>query len=159
MRWPTIFMTTFWLLLAGHVASAGTIYTWTDADGVRRYSNAQPPEGVENVRTLDEVEYEGGAEDDSRRREFERMVEEASEEADRHFDQQARQKARQDAQRKQSEKQARNQLTAEEKARLMNEIEALQNRALGPNFTQGMRENLIRQLREKLDQLEAKSTE
>lgn len=158
MRKTTLLTMTACLIIIGHTSLAGTIYTWTDADGVKRYSNSQPPEDAQNVQTIDEVEYDE-TEADSSRREFDRMVEEASEEADRHFDQQARQKARQDAKRERSQKEARAQQISEEKARLMNEIEAIQNRALGPNFTQGMRDNLVRQLQEKIDQLEENSTD
>ena len=140
-------------MIVGGPAVAGTIYTWTDANGVQHYSNTQPPEDAANVQTIDEVDYDAvGA--DRRRMEFDRMVEQASEEAERHFDQQARQKALQAEQRKQLQKQARAQRVSEEKARLANEIEAIQNRALGPTFTQGMRDNLVRQLQEQIDRLE-----
>ena len=152
-----IFTITIGLLFLGAPAVAGTIYTWTDADGVQRYSNTQPPEDATNVRTIDEVDEDAvGA--DRRRDEFDRMVEEANEEAERHFDQQARKKARQAEQRKQQQKEARDQQISEEKARLTKEIEMLQNRALSPNFTQGMRDNLIRQLQERIDRMDAGST-
>ena len=148
-----ILMITAGVMIVGGPAVAGTIYTWTDANGVQHYSNTQPPEDAANVQTIDEVDYDAvGA--DRRRMEFDRMVEQASEEAERHFDQQARQKALQAEQRKQLQKQARAQRVSEEKARLANEIEAIQNRALGPTFTQGMRDNLVRQLQEQIDRLE-----
>ena len=153
MRWTTVLTMILWLVAIGNPAPAGMIYTWTDADGVKRYSNSQPPENADNVRTIEEVEYDpAGA--DRNREEFNRMVEGASEEADRHFDQQARKKAQQAATQQRQKKEAAERQSADEKARLMNEIEAIRNRALGPNFTKGMQDNLIRQLQEKIDQLD-----
>ena len=156
MRIPIILTLTICLSILGSPSWAGTIYTWTDADGVKRYSNSQPPEDVEDVQTIDEVEYDD-TDAESRRRDFDRMAEEAGEEADKHFESQARQQARQEAQQKKRKEEARNQQIAAEKARLMKKIEALQNRGLGPNFTKGMRDNLIRPLQDKLDQLEKDS--
>lgn len=141
------------LLLVGNAASAGTIYTWTDADGVKHYSNEQPPEDNENVQTIEEVQYDqAGAE--RNRQEYNRMVKEASEKADRHFNEQAREKARKEEERRQQQIEAKGQRIAEQRARLEKEIQTIRNRALGPNFTKGMQDNLVRQLQEKIDQLE-----
>lgn len=153
MRWTPLFTITACFLLAGNTALAGTIYTWTDADGVKRYSNSQPPEDADNVQTIDEVQYdERGA--DQRRKDFDRMAEEAGEDADRHFEEQARKKqqtAEVQRQRQQAEK-ARQ--VAEEQAKLQKQIEAVQARGLGPNFSAGQRDNLVRQLQKQIDQLE-----
>lgn len=158
MRIRTLVTIPACLLIIGNTAPAGTIYTWTDADGVKRYSNAQPPEDADNVQTIEEVEYDDvGA--DRNRQEFDRMVEGASEEADRHFDQQARKKKQQATKRQQQKKETLERQAAEERARLMKEIEAIQNRGLGPNFTKGMRDNLIRDLQEKIDELDEGSAD
>ncbi|BBO77198.1 hypothetical protein DSCW_46150 [Desulfosarcina widdelii] len=152
MRWISLIALTACLLLVSNTVPAGTIYTWTDADGVKHYSNEQPPEGIDKVQTIEEVQYDqAGA--DQKRQEYDRMVEEASEEADRHFDQQAQKKARQEEERQQQQQEEKDRRIAEQRDRLEKEIEAVRNRALGPNFTQGMKDNLIRQLQEKIDQL------
>ena len=141
-------------MLGATTALAGTIYTWTDADGVKRYANSPPPEDVANVQTIDEVQYDdAGA--DRQRQEFERMVEDASREADRHFDRQAGEKARQAAARKRREQSEQNLKVEAERARLMKEIEAIEQRGYSPTFTQGMKENLIKQVQDKIDQLES----
>jgi DNA topoisomerase VI subunit B len=141
-------------LMAFNNVSAGAIYTWTDADGVKRYSNSQPPEDAENVQTIEEVPYDGSGAD-QHRQEFDRMVKDASREADRHFKQQAQEKARQ-AEAKQRQQQAEKaQQIAAEKARLLKEIEAIQQRAFSPTFTKGMQDNLIREVQEKIDRLES----
>lgn len=141
------------LLLVGNASSAGTIYTWTDADGVKHYSNEQPPEDNENVQTIEEVQYDqAGAE--RNRQEYNRMVKEASEKADRHFNEQAREKALKEEERQKQQIEAKEQRIAEQRARLEKEIQTIRNRALGPNFTKGMQDNLVRQLQKKIDQLE-----
>jgi len=153
MRWISLIAWVACILLIANTAPAGTIYTWTDADGVKHYSNAQPPEDNENVQTIEEVPYDqAGAV--RIRQEYDRMVEEASENADRHFDQQAREKARQQKERQQQQQEEKERRIGEQRAVLEKQIEAIGNRALSPTFTQGMRDNLIRQLQEKIDQLE-----
>jgi hypothetical protein len=153
MRWIPLIALVACLLFFGNTVPAGTIYTWTDADGVKHYSNEQPPEDNENVETIEEVQYDQ-AEADRNRQEFDRMVEEASEEADRHFEQQSREKARQEEERQQRNKEVKKQQAAEQRTRLEKQIETLRNRGLSPTFTKGMRDNLIRQLQEEIDRLE-----
>ena len=63
MRRIIITVLIVWFMLLGGTAMADTIYTWTDADGVKRYSNHQPPEGVDNVETIEEVRQKGSAPD------------------------------------------------------------------------------------------------
>lgn len=137
------------------VTMAGTIYTWTDADGVKRYSNAQPPEGTGNVRTIDEVQ---SSQDNSSqiRQEYDRMVDEASQKADRHFKEQAERKAKaRDAEKEQKKDQYDQQLL-HQRQKLLQEIDALRNRGLSATFSAGQREYLIEQLQEKIDQIDEK---
>jgi len=153
MRWLSLIALVACILLVGNTVPAGTIYTWTDADGVKHYSNEQPPEDSENVQTIEEVQSDqAGA--DQNRQEYDRMVEKASENADRHFDEQAREEALQEEERQQQQQEEKDRRIAEQRARLEKEIEAVRSRGLGPNFTKGMQDNLIRQLQEKIDQLE-----
>ena len=139
--------------MPGDTVLAGTIYTWTDADGVKRYSNAQPPEDAENVEIINEFQTDRDN-SDQLRQEYDRMVEEASQEADQHFEKQAEKKAKahQAAQQRKNEKQ--NQQLEQERKRLQKEIESIQNRGLGPTFSAGQKEHLIKQVQDKLDQLD-----
>jgi flagellar biosynthesis GTPase FlhF len=134
-------------------ALAGTIYTWTDADGVKRYSNAAPPEGAEHVRTIEEVQTNQDT-NDRVRQDYDRMVEEASQEADRHFEEQAEKKAQaaEAARNRKQEMQA--QQVDQEREKLQKEIEALQNRGLSRTFSAGQKEYLIKQLQDQIDQLD-----
>ena len=140
-------------LLCATMVSAGTIYTWIDADGVKRYSNSQPPEGAQHVRRIDEIPYDQGHED-SNRQAFDRMVDDASKQADRHFKEQDEKKAREAIEEKARQQQAQSDRLATQRAELQREIDAIQNRALGPTFTGGMKENQIKQLQDQIDRLE-----
>lgn len=140
-------------VLLANVVAAGTIYRWTDVDGVQRYSNAHPPEGAENVTTIDEVQGDQTS-GDQIRQEYDRMVEEASQEADRHFEEQAerKSKARQAAQQQKQENHT--QQLEQKRQQLQKEIEAIQNRGLSRTFSEGQKEYLIKQIQDKIDQID-----
>jgi hypothetical protein len=132
---------------------AGTIYTWTDADGVRRYSNAKPPEGARDVRAIDEVK-SNRQKSGQIRPSYNRMVEEANRDADRQFREQADKKAH-NAEAAIQQKQAKKDAQIEkERTRLQKKIEEIQRRGLGPTFSAGQKKNMIREIQEQIDQLE-----
>jgi vacuolar-type H+-ATPase subunit E/Vma4 len=90
---------------------------------------------------------------DEARQAYDKMVEEATREADEYVEE--KQKKMDDAKResrvkKDAELQERIQA---EQERIMEQKQAVQNRGLGPNFTQGMKDNLLRELQERLDRL------
>lgn len=153
MRRMIVFSLTTLFFLSGSTAIADTIFTWTDSDGVKRYSNSQPPEGVENVQAIQEIPYEQSG-DAQRRQKYNRMVEDASKSADRHFEQQARKKAQDTEARRQQHMQAQTRKIDEERANLQKEIDRIQGRGLGPTFSSGQKENLIRQVQERMNHLE-----
>lgn len=153
MHRSVFFSLTAMFFLLGNTVVADTIFTWTDADGVKRFSNSQPPEDVENVQTIREIQADpDGA--DRNRQEFERMAEQAGREADRHFEEQAEKKARAAEAERQQQLDALDRKIEVERARLQQEIAAIDGRGLGPNFTTGMKDNLIGQIQEKIDRLE-----
>ena len=154
MRWIGILGSIVLTVGLGYTVCTAAIYTWTDAHGIKRYSNAQPPDDAENVRRIDEIPYDP-QNAERIRQEFEQMVEEAGREADRHFEEQAEEKAREE-QLEQEEKQAQqDQRIARERAGLEQQIAEIERRGLGPHFTAGMKENLIRQIQEKIERLES----
>lgn len=136
------------------MAVAGTIYTWTDADGVKRYSNSQPPEYARDVQTIEEVDTSQQG-DDLQRQEFDRMAEEAGKEADRHFEEQAEKKAQEAEADRQQQLEDQNQRIEEELSKLQKEIDDLKGRGLGPTFSAGMRDNQINLVQKKIDLLES----
>lgn len=139
--------------LFGQTVVAGTIYTWTDADGVKRYSNSQPPEDVENLQSIPEIQYDQAG-DDQNRQTYNRMVEDASQSADRHFEEQAQQKAQAAQAERTQQMAAQAQRNEEERAKLQKNIDDLKGRALSTTFSKGQKEYLIKQVQEKIDQLE-----
>lgn len=140
------------MLLGGGSVTSGTIYTWTDAKGVRHFSNTPPPEDVEQVRRIEALP-PGPADDDQSRRDFERMAQEAAREAERYHQEQAQQRAQAAEARRQQQEQQEAERIANERARLEQEIEALEQRAISPTFTPGMRDNLIGQIQEQIKRL------
>ncbi|MFO7713098.1 DUF4124 domain-containing protein [Desulfosarcina sp.] len=144
---------TAWFFLLGNAVVAETIYTWTDADGVRRFSNSQPPEGVAVVETIEGIQGDTGGADQNRQA-YDRMVEEASQNADRHFEQQAEAKAQAAEAERARQMEAQDRRIEAERDKLQAEINAIDGRGLSTTFSAGMKENLIQQVQEKLDLLE-----
>lgn len=139
--------------LFGSTLAYATIYTWTDANGVKRYSNSQPPENAKNVQTLEETHANPGSEERNREA-YDRMVQDASKSADRQFEQQAQKKAREEAARQKKQQKELAQRVARERERLQKKIDAIDGRGLGPTFTAGMKANLIKQVQDQIDRLE-----
>lgn len=158
MRQMIIFSLITLFFLFGYTVVAGTIYMWTDADGVMRYSNAKPPEDAENVQTIQEIEYDQRADNQSRP-EYDRMVNEAGQDADRHFEEQARKKANDAKAERQKKLDAQAQRIEKERAVLQKEINDLEGRSLSRTFSAGQKAHLIQQLEKKMTQLDSSSDE
>ena len=134
-------------------ARAEGIYTWTDANGVKRYSNAQPPEGANNVQTMDELKT---SQDniDKNRQEYDRMVEKASQEADRQFEEQAQQKAKAKESARKSARDEERRKLEQARQKLQEELDAIRGRGLSTTFSAGQKANLIKQVQAKIDQID-----
>jgi cell division protein FtsN len=143
-----------WIFISGPVAMAGTIYTWTDADGVKRFSNFQPPEGTENVETIEEVQTDQSGIDRARQ-EYDQMVKKADQEADRQIEAEAREKAKEAETERNRKKAQLNQQMEKEREKLQKQIEALRNRGLSRTFSDGQRASLIEKIQEKIDRMES----
>jgi len=137
------------LLMIASPAAAETIYIWTDENGVKRFSN-QRPEGVETYET--EEGAASGAEG-GERPEFDRMIEEVKQQNRQSDIEREEEAARRKAEAERKAKEEKEARIAAERARLQEQIDALNNRALSPTFSQGMRDHLIRQIQEKIDAL------
>lgn len=149
-----VLILTILVFLFGSTVVAKTIYTWTDADGVKRYSNSQPPEDAENVQTMQEIPYDQ-REDDQSRRQYDRMVEDASKSADQYFEKQADKKAQEKEARRQQHLEAQARRIEKERAKLQKEIDEIQGRGLSRTFSSGQKAYLIKQVQEKINQLES----
>jgi Skp family chaperone for outer membrane proteins len=151
----------FWIRLACFVltvslsmvtGAAGTIYTWTGADGVRRYSNSPPPEGVDNVKTIDELQGDP-AEEGRAREEFNRMVDEANRQADEQIADQEKAKARAAAAEENRKQNSLAERVAAERKALQAEIDSIAARALGPTFSAGQKAAMIKALQDKINRM------
>ncbi len=141
------------LLMTAGISLAGTIYIWTDENGVKKFSDQPPPEGVEAYET---VEGEISKPDQGRRPGFERMVrdvERRNQEQNAKAKTEAKSRAEEQKRKQKAEKNAP--LLAE-RARLKKQIADLQNRGLSSTFTKGMRDNQIKERREQIEALNRK---
>ena len=141
------------LLLAGP-AIAGTIYTWTDADGVKRFSDSPPPEGTPNVQTTNEIESNPGAGDQASQT-YDQMVDEASKSADEQFAQEDAKRAAEAEAERQQQTETIDQRVAAEKERLQQQINQIESRGLGPTFSQGQKDAMIQEVQTRIDRLES----
>jgi rhamnose utilization protein RhaD (predicted bifunctional aldolase and dehydrogenase) len=90
---------------------------------------------------------------DEARQAYDKMVEEATQEADEYLEEKQKQMddaKRQSRVKKDAELQARIQA---EQERILKQQQAVRNRGLGPDFTQGMKDNLLQELQQRLDRL------
>lgn len=90
---------------------------------------------------------------DEQRQAYDRMVEKATNEADEYL-----QEKKKEQQASQTEAQSQHEVAIEERVeaergRIEAEMDAVRERGFSATFTQGMRDNLLRQLQDRLDQL------
>jgi hypothetical protein len=90
---------------------------------------------------------------DESRQAYDKMVEEATREADEYVEE--KQKKMDEAKRQSRVKKdaALQERIQAEQERIMKQKQAVQNRGLGPDFTQGMKDNLLQELQQRLDRL------
>jgi hypothetical protein len=136
--------------------SAGEIYVWTDAKGVKRFSDHPPPKNVSDVQVIDSVPASDPPDTHQPivREEYRRMMEAVNEE-NRQNELEKQQKAEElAAERRKKEEAAKQSRIDAERQRLQDQIDALTNRALSPGFTEGMRKNQINSIQRQMDQME-----
>lgn len=133
------------------------IYTWTDKNGVKQFSDQQP-QGVDTYEVITNPSSQDGTGGNgsgaSVRPEYERMIREVQNE-NRQADQKKEQaekdrqkaEARQAEMKKEAEKEAQRQ-------QIQKKIDALNQRALSPTFSKGMRDSQIKKLQEQMEALE-----
>ena len=133
-----------------------TIYKWTDEQGVLRFSSSPPPENVQKYEKIESKTPPSETVDPEyrRRSDYDTMVERSSRDA-RQMEQQRKAEAaaqEADALRK---KQARHkEKVASERKRLEQQIKAIENRAISPTYSQGMKKAQIDKLKEQIKRLE-----
>lgn len=144
-------------VLATQSSYADKIYTWTDKNGVKQFSD-QPPETVDDYQTIEVQRSENSSEDEATAREaqdaYDKMIKEVQNE-NRQTDMERAQEAKQkELKEKEAAEAARKAKIQAERDRLQKQIDELKGRALSPTFSPGMRDNLIKQIQEQIDALE-----
>lgn len=146
-----------WLIVCiSAPAIAGTIYSWTGPDGRQHFSDKPPPDTISDYKVLETVPDASGPQPPSekRRSSFDQMVEKAGHEA-KQMEQQRRKAAEARAAEQKREAEARRKARIEpERQRIQKAIQALENRALSPTFSMGMKNAQIEALRKELKKLE-----
>jgi hypothetical protein len=115
-------------------AEAGTIYYWTDENGVRHFTNKGRPEGVEDVGKRPEEIRPPIRDQDAGASPGAVQTEEQAEE-------EARDRGKNDPTAQQIE---------QERDRLQEEIDKIDRLAIGVSFSQGMKDNRMRPYKEQL---------
>lgn len=138
------------LLLASHTP-AGTIYIWTDADGVKHFSDTPPPQGVEDYDTAQGVIGDSGSD---QREGFQQMMKEVEQENIQADQEKGTRKAAQAAAEKEQEAAEQQKRIQAERDRLQKKIDELNNRALSPTFSEGMRQAQIDAILKEMENIE-----
>ena len=90
---------------------------------------------------------------DEARQAYDEMVEEATREADAYLQEKEDRKQAAKAADREKENDALKKRTAAEQKRILTEMDAVRQRGLGPNFTQGMKDSQLADLQQRLDRL------
>ena len=90
---------------------------------------------------------------DEARQAYDKMVEEATREADEYLQEKQEQHKATAADRQATPDNTLEQRIRAERQRILTEMDTVRGRGLGPNFTQGMKDNLLQELQEKLGAL------
>ena len=138
-------------------ATSGTVYTWTDANGVQRFSN-DPPDNVENYQRIEseDVRPDSPQSSDKRRSGYDRMVDQAVQESRRLEQERKAKEAAQAEEEKRLAEEHRQEKIKAERSRLLEQIEAIKNRAVSPTYPLGMKQAQINKIMKQIDALEEK---
>jgi predicted nucleic acid-binding Zn-ribbon protein len=142
-------------LLSAATVSADTVYSWTDEQGVQRFSNDPPPEGIEFFKKFESpTPPQNRSAVEERRSSYDQMVRKASEETLQLEQQREAEAAAQATEKKRMAEAQRKEKIQNERNRLDRQIEAIAKRALSPTYTQGMKQALINEIKKQIAALE-----
>jgi len=147
--------------------NAGSIYTWTDENGVKRYSNEAPNEDPKDVKVIDEMSHTQADEEQSRQNS--EKLEKVREELEAAEIEREQKNKKIDAEKKKAAIETLNKKVLLEKERLQNEIRRIEQMATGfrrvknkkgqtitisNSFSLAMKKSKIKEYQDKLDLLE-----
>ncbi len=138
------------------VVPADTIYRWTDEQGVQRFSNDPPPEGIEKFKKSETQASppQNRSTVEERRPGYDQMVRQASAEARQLEHQRKAEAAAEASEKKRLAEAQRKQKIQAERNLLEQQIEAIKNRALSPTFPPGMKQAQIDKIKKQIEALE-----
>ncbi len=144
-----------WLIIAAGQLPADTIYSWTDEQGVKHFSNTPPSDqNIQFSETESQSETPADSETGQRRDTYDQMVESAHQEAGE-LERKRRLEAEEAAARKEQEQRRRLEAQkAAERQRLEDQIRQLRQRALSRTYSEGMRSAQIRALEDQIRELD-----
>jgi Skp family chaperone for outer membrane proteins len=152
MKYLPILVISVLVLLFITDLNADNIYSWTDENGVRQYTNTAPGKNAKDVEIIKEIPHTQGNEKKSRQdaNELDRVLDEL--EAENRAAEIEREEI--EAEKKKAAQDELNKKIQTEKERLYNEISRIQKLASGGTFSLAMKKSKIKEYREKLDLLE-----
>ncbi len=136
--------------------NAGSIYTWTDENGVKRYSNAAPGEDAKDVEVIKEIPHTQADNEKSEQnaKKLEQVLE-GLEAENKAAEIEREQKNKEiEAEKKKTAFDKLNKKVLIEKERLQNEIRRIEQLAIGGPYSLAMKKTKIKEYQDKLDLLE-----
>jgi len=158
MKRPALFLfhSTVFIFFLSFQAHAGKIYSWTDENGVKQYSNTRPGEGAGDIDVMDETP--GDPRHSDKNRERQKLINNLKSHNEAADEERKAEEEERDAKKAEEKEQARKEIAPKveaEKNRLLEEIKMYENRAVGPTFSLALKNSLIKKLKDKLALLEA----
>ena len=136
--------------------NAGSIYTWTDENGVKRYSNAAPGEDAKDVEIIKEIPHTQADKEKSGQNaeKLEKVLEELEAENKAAKIEREQKNEKIEEEKKKAALDKLNKKVLLEKERLQNEIKRIEQLAIGGPYSLAMKKTKIKEYQDKLDLLE-----
>jgi chromosome segregation ATPase len=136
--------------------NADNIYSWTDENGVRQYSNTAPDKDRKDVEIIKEIPH---TQDDEKKsgqatNELDRVLDELEVENRAAEIEREEKDKKNEAEKNKAAQDKLNKKIQTEKERLQNEIRRIEQLASGGTFSLAMKKSKIKEYQEKLDLLE-----
>ena len=156
MKYLPILVLSLLVLLFITDLNADNIYSWTDENGVRQYSNTAPGNDAKDVEIIKEIPH---TQDDEKKsgqdaNELDRVLDELEAENRAAEIEREEKDKKIEAEKNKAAQDKLNKKIQTEKERLQNEIRRIEQLALGGTFSLAMKKSKIKEYQEKIDLLE-----
>lgn len=156
MKYLPILVLSVLVLLFITDLNADNIYSWTDENGVRQYSNTAPGEDAKDVEIIKEIPHtqDDGKKSGQDANELDRVLDELEAENRAAEIEREEKDKKIEAEKNKAAQDKLNKKIQTEKERLQNEIRRIKQLAAGGTFSLAMKKSKIKEYQEKLDLLE-----